>query len=257
MTMQLPLTRSLPTTSSYSAPISIDKYLTREGHHLVVNYLKFNQVQKDIQQGKLNNLEERDIDDLLGSYKGVPTRCFNSLNYDNLSLTRTELKLLAKLLKADKISNVRILRICRNNLHGGVLKTVINALSNNKTVEVLDLSFNAIGDADAKDFSRLLKKNKVIREVAIGHNRITAKGAQSIAKAWKANNSLVRLNIEANSLGTAGATAIADIIAYNKSLKFLHIGGNNIQAGGMAVISEALKDNKRLCSLSLDCNNLL
>ncbi|CAG8471790.1 11259_t:CDS:1 [Paraglomus occultum] len=254
-TLKLPLTRSLP-TSSHSVPISLDKYLTREGHHLVVTYLKFNKVQKDIQEGKLNNLEEKDIDDLLGSYKGGPSHCFNNLNYDNLNLTRNELKVLAKILKADKLSNVRTLRICRNNLHGGILKTIIDVLSNNNTVEVLDLSFNAIRDADAKDFSRLLKKNKVLREIAIGHNRITAKGAQSIAKALKVNNSLVRLNIEANRLDIAGAAAIADIVAYNNSLKFLHIGGNNIQAGGMAAISEALKSNKILCSLSLDCNNI-
>src|SRR5688572_3637060 len=83
---------------SYNAPIALDRYLTNEGHRLVVSHLRISKIQTDIKKGRLHNLTEKDIDDFLKSYNGVATNSYETLNYQGLKLSLPECKLLAILL---------------------------------------------------------------------------------------------------------------------------------------------------------------
>src|SRR5688572_28422526 len=111
-------------------PIALDRYLTNEGHRLVASYLKITQIQKHIQKGSLLKITEKELDDLLKSYQrnfnnngngngnseGTVVNLYETLNYENLSLSLQECKLLAKLLKSDKFLKIKTLKLSKNNL---------------------------------------------------------------------------------------------------------------------------------------------
>ncbi|CAH1763757.1 4317_t:CDS:2 [Entrophospora sp. SA101] len=242
---------------SYGAPITLDRYLTNEGHRLVVSYLRLTQIQKDIQQGHLHKLTEKDIDSLLKSYKGVTTNVYETLNYQELNLSFPECKLLAMLLKFDNLLNIRHLKLSKNNLKGSSLKLILESLHNHSTVITLDLSFNNLTDSDAKNLAKLIKNNDKIKELYVSYNNIKSEGAKHIAKALKANKSIERFGIESNSLGAVGGKYIGDMLKDNNTLKYLHIGTNNLQLAGIKYICESLIINKSIVSLSLDSNNFL
>jgi hypothetical protein len=162
--------------------IPMDRYLTNEGHQLVASYLRLTQVQNHIQKGTLHKITERDVDDLIRSYEGITTPVFETLSFQDLNLSYNECKILSKLLKADKITNIRNLRIARNHLFGPSVKVVLDSLQKNTTVEILDLSYNHLTDNEAKWLGKLLKKNNTIKQVYLAFNRIGSDGAKSISK---------------------------------------------------------------------------
>ncbi|CAG8616751.1 3814_t:CDS:1 [Ambispora gerdemannii] len=262
MSLSLPKTFSFSPSSSSegksckkSIP-SLDRYLTNEGHRLVVSYIRNTQIQNNIIGGQLFKIEENDIDELIKSYKGTPTPVFHTLRYDDLHLALHEMKNLSKLLKGDKITNIHTLQLTKNQLCGTPLKLFFNALRKNSTVTKLDLSFNFLGDREVKWLAKVLKKNQTLREVYLASNKIGVEGAKLLAKALKENNSLERFSIEQNRIGSQGAIAFAEMLKTNKTLKYIHFGGNNLGIGGTQVICEALKVNQTLLSLSLDVNNI-
>lgn len=236
--------------------IPMDKYLTNEGHQLVSSYLRLTQIQNHIIKGTLHKITEKDVDDLIKSYEGVATPVFETLSYLDLNLSYNECKILSKLLKADKITNVRNLRLGRNHLFGSSVKVILDSLQKNTTVEILDLSCNHLTDNEAKYLGKLLKKNNNIKQVYLAFNRISSDGAKSISKALMINNSVERLSLESNQLNAIGGKHIADMLKVNNNLKYIHLGSNNLQIEGIRDISDSLKSNISLTSLSLDINNM-
>ncbi|CAG8540026.1 2531_t:CDS:1 [Ambispora leptoticha] len=233
----------------------LDRYLTNEGHRMVVSYLRNTQTQNIIISGQLHKLEESDIDELIKSYKGTPTPVFRTLNYNHLHLAAREMKNLSKLLKADKITNIHTLSLKKNHLSGSPLKIFFKALQKNSTVTKLDLSFNCVGDHEAKWLAKVLQKNQTLREIYLTSNKIEAQGAKLLAKALE-NSLLERFSIEQNRIGSQGAIAFAEMLKTNKNLRYIHFGANNLGIEGTSAISEALKVNQTLVSLSLDANNI-
>ncbi|CAG8791553.1 36807_t:CDS:1, partial [Racocetra persica] len=241
---------------NYGASYTLDRYLTNEGHRLVASYFRLNQTQKYIQKGSFHKITEKELDELIDSYNGVTTRAFETLNYQHLSLTLAECKLLAKLLKYNAITNIHTLNLSRNRLSGSSLKVIIEALQKNTTVSFLDLSFNMISDNESKWLGKLLKKNTSIKELSLAFNKIGSDGARRISKALKINTTLKRLSLEANRLNTQGGLFVSDMLKVNRTLKYIHLGSNNLQFAGIQGIAEALRVNESLVSLSLDVNNI-
>ncbi|GBC02033.1 hypothetical protein RclHR1_04420003 [Rhizophagus clarus] len=243
---------SVPTV----ATIPMDKYLTNEGHQLVASYLRLTQVQNHIIKGTLHKITEKDVDDLIKSYDGITTPVFENLSFQDLNLSYNECKILSKLLKADKVTNIRNLKLARNHLLGSSVKVIADSLQKNTTVEVLDLSYNHLTDNEAKWLGKLLKKNNTIKQVYLAFNRIGSEGAKRISKALMVNNTVERLSLESNQLNAAGGKHIADMLKVNNGLKYIHLGSNNLQLEGIRNISDSLKFNDSLTSLSLDINNM-
>ncbi|RIA95971.1 hypothetical protein C1645_756050 [Glomus cerebriforme] len=236
--------------------IQMDRYLTNEGHQLVASYLRLTQIQNHIIKGTLHKITEKDVDDLIKSYEGISTPVYETLSFQELNLSHDECKLLSKLLKADKITNVRNLKLAKNHLFGSSIKVILESLQKNSTVEILDLSHNHLSDNEAKWLGKLLKKNNTIKQIYLTHNRIGSDGAKYLSKALMINHSVERLSLESNQLNSNGGKFISDMLKVNNTLKYIHLGSNNLQLSGINDISESLKFNHSLISLSLDINNI-
>uniref|UniRef100_A0A1D1XX56 Protein NLRC3 n=1 Tax=Anthurium amnicola TaxID=1678845 RepID=A0A1D1XX56_9ARAE len=240
-----------------TSTIPLDKHLTNEGHKYIASYLKFTQIQNYILKGSLHKVTDKDVDDLIKSYDGITTPVYDNLTFQDLNLSYNECKVISKLLKADKVTNIRSLRLGRNHLFGSSVKILLEALQKNTTVEILDLSFNHLTDNEAKWIGKLLKRNNTIREIYLNSNRIGSDGAKHLSKALMINNSVERLSLESNQLNSLGGIHMAEMLKVNNKLTYIHLGSNNLQLEGIKNISDSLKVNDTLTSLSLDINNIL
>ncbi|CAI2167573.1 9861_t:CDS:1 [Funneliformis geosporum] len=242
---------------SFGLPtIQLDRFLTNEGHQLVTSYFKLSQIQNHIQKGTLHKITEKDVDELLKSYGGLSTPVYETLSYQELNLSHNECKLLAKLLKANHVTNIRKLKLSKNHLSGSSIKVIFEALQKNSTVKVLDLSFNNLADNEAKWLGKLLKKNNTIKEIYLTHNRIKSDGARYLSKALIMNESVERLSLESNLLNEEGGKYISNMLEENDTIKHIHLGSNNLSLEGVKAIAKSLESNRSLVSLSLDINNI-
>lgn len=244
------------TAQGYSTSLSLDRYLTNEGHRIVASYLRVKQTQGHVQKGYFHHITDRDLDDLIRSCKGgSDARTFETLDYENLALSQRDCKMLAKILKSEDIT-VKTLRLTRNHLAGTPLKVLLKALRKNSSVRILDLSSNRLTEVEAKWLGKLIKKNNTIKELYVAFNNIGGDGAKHISRALEQNTTIERLSLESNRLEVQGGRHVAGMLKVNRSIRYIHLGKNNLQLDGIREISETLKVNSSLVSLSLDVNNI-
>ena len=65
----------------------------------------------------------------------------------------------------------------------------------NKTLEILNISWNGIGYEGSVALSKCLKKNRQLRDIDVSNNRIDWKGAPLIAIGLKKNSSLTKFSV--------------------------------------------------------------
>ena len=129
----------------------------------------------------------------------------------------------------------------------------------NKSIHVLNLGYNEIGDNGAEVLAKnttllllvlesnqitdigaiYLSKNTVLLTLNLQDNHITDVGAEALAK----NTGLLSLNLQSNQITNAGAEALAK----NTNLSTLNLRNNMIGDSG----AEALAKNTKLVDLDL------
>ncbi|MBA2651509.1 MAG: hypothetical protein H0U73_04485 [Tatlockia sp.] len=135
-------------------------------------------------------------------------------------------------------------------------KDISEALKTNTSLSRLDLRSNQIRDAGVKDLSEALKTNTSLSSLDLAGNKIGADGAKDFSEALKTNSSLSSLNLKLNRIGDAGAKSLSEALKTNTSLSNLNLQANQIGAAGAKDISEALKTNTSLSSLNLGHNEI-
>ena len=85
------------------------------------------------------------------------------------------------------------------------------------------MSHNKIGDNEALLLSDAISQTKTLRILNISRNYIGSSGITAIANALVKNTSLEHLYMGDNKIGPSGATAIAEAIVSNNKLKSLSL----------------------------------
>ena len=101
------------------------------------------------------------------------------------------------------------------------MKKFAFGLTENTTIEVLDLSANAITDYSAAKLAAALETNRTLKTLILSFNGIGEVGAHAIAKALDGNDALTVLHLNGNHIDSSGTTRLAKALATNKSLKVL------------------------------------
>ena len=184
-------------------------------------------------------------------------------------------------------SSLRILCLSNNNIDDKNAKLLFSGLQNNNTLEILNLSYNEIGD-DGLDtnffvinkslhtlslhhnllgpngadylFNYLISnKFMQLKSLEIGYNGITKEGTEYMSKYIKNNENLITFNIEGNYLCNEGIKIICESISQNKNrnyISFLDLHNNNITNKGCEYISKLLSESPYINNISLK-NNIL
>jgi len=136
-------------------------------------------------------------------------------------------------------------------------KYLANALKNNNSIRVINLSHNYIGNEGAKYIGEALKINSSLRSLDLSQNSVDAtswRGLQYILKALKINSTVHTLNLSHNTLTEKDSEAISKLLMTNTSITSINLSNNSIQRS--TYISQMLKVNTSLRLLDLSFNGV-
>ncbi|CAF4354395.1 unnamed protein product [Rotaria socialis] len=118
------------------------------------------------------------------------------------------------------------------------------------TLVTLEITWNEIGDDEAKAIAYSVQQNKMITTLDLQHNLIGPQGAQHLAKI------LTAINLENNHIGDEGAQYFANALRLNKTLTALSLANNRITTKRAQHFVNALQINKTLTTLDLQSNEI-
>jgi len=107
-------------------------------------------------------------------------------------------------------------------------KRLAKALSNNKTLEQLNLEGAEIGDEGVKHLAAALTVNGAVEVLILRGNNIGDEGVLSLATTLLFNTSLRVLLLGQNNISDAGADKLADLIVYNHVLDQIMLDSNKV-----------------------------
>ena len=148
------------------------------------------------------------------------------------------------------------LKLSRSNIDNKQVSLLFNALINNKSFTILDISYNRIGDVGAQALANLFEINHSLKELDISKNQVADAGAQALAKALETNYTLNSLNLWNNQVGDVGAQALAKALEVNNSLNLLNLWNNKVSNAGTQALAKALATNYSLNCLDIGFNQV-
>ena len=126
-------------------------------------------------------------------------------------------------------------------------------------IDVLDLSYNNIGDRESKLLVDNINSNKsiMIKNIMLSDNNISNKGVNQWAKLLGKNNkSIEYISFNRNKVDDSGLKNIFDNIKEDETIKGVYFKSNNIKSGGADIIIDALKVNKSLEEVGISQNKI-
>ena len=129
---------------------------------------------------------------------------------------------------------------CNVGLVDNNAELLAGALTQNKSLKIVNLSRNNIGQEGAKNIAEALKYNASITTLELDRNPIGDDGITKLAESLWINKKLRKLNVVSCQIGDIGAKAIAEAFTENKTLRHLEIWKNNIGDEGVVLLAESL-----------------
>ncbi|KAF9365603.1 hypothetical protein BGX34_009326 [Mortierella sp. NVP85] len=209
-----------------------------------------------IQKGNFVMLSEMDLDILIKDMAGKDSKILETLYVTALSISASDAKLIAKLIKSSDAANIKSLKLEGNTISQQASKLIFEVWKYNKTITTLSLARSGVDDKTVKYLSRAIIKNETLRTLDLSGNNITAQGVETLAEAMVVNRGVTRLCLQSNNFKKAGAPHLAKILSKNRVLRHLNIGSNSLGADGVTLVAEAVRFNRTLYSLSLDMNEM-
>ncbi|KAF9917522.1 hypothetical protein BX616_000733 [Lobosporangium transversale] len=209
-----------------------------------------------IQKGNFVMLSEMDLDVLVKDMTGKDSKVLEALNITSSSVSISDAKILAKLIKSSDALNIKSLKMEGNMISQQASKLMFEAWKFNKTISTLSLARSGVNDKTIKYLARVIVKNESLKTLDLSGNLITSEGAEILAEAMIHNRGVTRLCLQSNKIKKAGAPFIAKILSKNRVIRHMNIGSNGLGVEGIIHIAEAVRFNRTLYSLSLDMNEM-
>ncbi|CAF3246480.1 unnamed protein product [Rotaria sp. Silwood2] len=112
-----------------------------------------------------------------------------------------------------------------------------------KTIGILNLAGNQIGDIGAEHLATALLNNTTINKLELSSNQIGENGAQYLSNALRNNATLSLLSLNMNSIENKGLQHIAACLIINKTITKLKLQQNKITDEGTYCLIDLLQNN--------------
>lgn len=134
---------------------------------------------------------------------------------------------------------------------------VIQALMNNNTLTMLNLSKNSLTNLTARALKEVLLVNNTVIKIDLHWNKITGAGGLMVFEGLESNNSIQELDFSWNSIGNSLEVSekIAKILSKQQSLLHLDFSFNYFTIEESKFIAEGLQQNHYLLGLHMEGNN--
>jgi len=136
---------------------------------------------------------------------------------------------------------------------------VAEMLSSVRTLRILSLADNNLGDRECNILSDAIKKNRnqlPLEALQLSFNHISCVGVESLMNAVWGSPYLHELRLDNNCIADRGAQLIAVVVANVPSLSRLDVGFNNLTALGMRALMKSIAESEKIVSLSISGNKL-
>ena len=150
---------------------------------------------------------------------------------------------------------MKCLSLRNNDIEAEGAERLARALQANNTLKALYLKGNQVNLRDNK-FTDALTENRTLKILELDDSKIDDEGAERLATALTANNTLKTIGLRNNQISNRGAKSIADALVVNKSLEHIHLGKNTIKNEGSKSLANSLLKNGTLRWMSLDDNKI-
>ncbi|XP_067836534.1 NACHT, LRR and PYD domains-containing protein 12-like [Heptranchias perlo] len=153
---------------------------------------------------------------------------------------------------------IQKLELCDNDLTASCTEDLSSALSTNRSLTVLDLGYNKLGDSGVKLLSAALRNPDCkIQELELRANDLTISCTEDLVSALSTNRSLTVLDLSNNKLGDSGVKLLSAALR-NPDWKIQELGlcDNDLTVSCTDVLSSALSTNRSLTGLDLSDNKL-
>ncbi|XP_072131546.1 NACHT, LRR and PYD domains-containing protein 3-like isoform X2 [Mobula birostris] len=133
-----------------------------------------------------------------------------------------------------------------------------SALSTNRSLNVLDLSANKLGDSGVKLVSAALRNQECkIQKLRLENVGLTNSGVEDFASALNTNRSLTKLKLSSNKLGDSGVKLLSEALRNPEcKIQKLRLYNVGLSDSGAEDLASALSTNPSLTELDLMGNSL-
>ena len=173
------------------------------------------------------------------------------LNFAGCNLSVVDCNLLAKSFSTD--TSYGEFRFTDCLLTEDACKIILNALSCNKVIMLLDFKGNNLRESGAMLIGKLLKRTTTLQELFLEWNTLGMwdSGITAISEGLALNESLRVLDLSNNQISHESGQQLAASLKRNKTLSVLDMRWNNVGVlGGRAFLS-AMEHNKYIVNLQL------
>ncbi|GBL94362.1 Dynein regulatory complex subunit 5 [Araneus ventricosus] len=118
-------------------------------------------------------------------------------------------------------SQLEVLKLSNNQITNSGVKTIIDALSNNKSLKILHLDHNSIGDEGAINIFQCLISNISLFSIDLAYNKFTTECELSLCKLLERNSALQHLNLTGNNLEQETGWKIYKAVQSNRRILYL------------------------------------
>jgi Ran GTPase-activating protein (RanGAP) involved in mRNA processing and transport len=148
------------------------------------------------------------------------------------------------------------LHLGANNFHLATAGFFGVALSQNSTLQYLDLSRNYLCSSGVWALAVSLWGNCSLRSIDLRHNGIDAEGAEMLCELMAGNSGITTMRLSGNPFGNDAVKKIAECLEGNKTLKEIELNDVNLTEDGFVVLCRALERNETLEKLSVSENRI-
>jgi len=202
---------------------------------------------KELNLGK-NKISEKDLQLLINGLSQNKT--LTGLNLWGCELTDQMIVLISKVISQTKINELNIGNNPKITNHA-YLTTLESS-----TVTKLVLNWNNLGNEGAKHLASLLTNNTTLQYLDLSAVDIQDNGLAVIILALQKNNSLTHLNLQNNNISDKSFTLLSDLLQTNKGLTYLSLRALNLGDNGVSILSKGLSANQTLTALDLQNNKI-
>ncbi|KAL0983895.1 hypothetical protein UPYG_G00134480 [Umbra pygmaea] len=168
---------------------------------------------------------------------------FTELVLSDCMLTEEGAKLLLNGLSAN--STIKVLDLKGNNLRSTGAEALGTLLVRNKTLRRLVLEWNALGmwEEAFSVFCEGVASNISVTQLDLRNNQINHQGASELCLALKRNSTLQELDLRWNNIGLLGGRSFLEALQQNRTLTHLEMAGNNIPSDTLKALEQAMEHN--------------
>jgi Ran GTPase-activating protein (RanGAP) involved in mRNA processing and transport len=164
---------------------------------------------------------------------------------------------LSTLLEAARISTqLKSFILKKNNFSGGLSANFLQFLTDNSSVEALDISYCKIKREGFSCMGEGLSRNKTLKLLNLSGNKLCNSCVEVLVSGLAKNKTLKLLDLSSNEISNKGAKSMVKLIKGNETLEVLLLKDNSIKDTGGQALCDAMRFNNSIIKISIELNPL-